>query len=215
MNAMPLRWLGVCLLFAACESDAPAPEPAAPVVQPESPPKQAGPRMAKDEFEPYLPKAKKPLDFSGVDVGDASMENAADSLEGLGKAIVEALNAGDAQALAAVAITEREYKDRFFPITIHHPSGRGLGADIAWAELHGESQGDMQTSLERYGKQSLQFVRFDSKSVDERPKVKLHRRPKVVVEDASGEERTLVMVGSILEHTPSGGFKVLAFRDTP
>jgi len=209
-----------CLVpLAACDSGATEPKPVPAVAEPETPeaPKEqkTGPRLAKDHFQPYVPKAKKPLDFSGVDVGDEPMANAPVSMEALGEAIVEALNAGDSKALAALAVSEREYEDRFFPITIHHESGLGLGAELAWAELHGESQGDMNTALERYGKQKLEFVRFESASVEERPKVKLHRRPKLVVKNEAGEEQTLIMLGSILEHTPSGGCKVLAFRDTP
>lgn len=215
-------WLCLALLLGACESDAPKPAEAASA----SPPAKAkldeeetkkGPPLAKDDprFKPYVPKPKAPLDFSGVDVGDEPMADAAASLDALGTAIVDALNANDADALAKLAVTESEYKARFFPITINHKSGLGLGADLAWAELHGESRGDMNTALERYGTQSLEFVRVEAKETKERPKARLHLRPRVVVKNAKGEEQSLVMLGSILEHTPSGGFKVLAFRDSP
>ena len=216
-------WLCLSLVFTACDSDPPKSEAAAPAVAPEknAVPKEApdskGPPLAKNDprFKPYVPKPKKPLDFSGVDVGDEPMAEAAESLEGLGTAIVEALNAKDSDALTKLAVSESEYKERFFPVTIHHESGLGLGADLAWAELHGESRGDMNTAMERYGGQGLEFVRLDAKETKERPKVRLHVRPKVVVKNAKGEEQSLVMLGSVLEHTPSGGFKVLAFRDSP
>lgn len=213
MNTWASRAVWLVLGLAGCEGEEPAEvEAVSPpaVVEKKSP-------LAKDDprFKPYVPKPKDPLDFSGVDVGDEPMADAAESLDALGNAIVDALNEGDREALAKLAVTEREYKDRFFPVTIHHKSGLGLGAELAWAELHGESKGDMNTALERYGEGDLTFVRFDTKDVAHRPKVNLHRRPKVVVTDASGREQTLVMLGSILEHTPTGGFKVLAFRDTP
>ncbi|MCR9162552.1 MAG: hypothetical protein ACE37F_19055 [Nannocystaceae bacterium] len=203
-------WLCSALALAACDSSLPE----GPAVRPES---KKGPPLAKDDprFQPYVPKPKPAMDFSGVDVGDAAMDGAAESLEALGEAILEALGANDSAALAKLAVTESEYKDRFFPVTVHHRSGLGLGADLAWAELHGESRGDMNTALERYGGQTLEFVRLEAKEITDRPKVRLHLRPKLVVKDASGREQTLVMLGSILEHTPSGGFKVLAFRDTP
>lgn len=184
------------------------PEPAK--VEPKSPP------LAKHDprFKPYVPKPNPAMDFSGVDVGDGAMEASAPSLAALGGSIVSALNGKDVDALRAVAISEREYKDRFFPITVNHPSGFGLGADLAWAELHGESSGDMQTALERFGGQGLAFVRLEVEEVVSRPKARLHRSPTLIVRDASGAEKTLVMLGSVLEHVPSGGFKVLAFRDT-
>lgn len=208
------------LLLAACESEGTPTAEAAPAASPktESPtPEAKVPPLAKDDprFKPYVPKPKKPLDFSGVDVGDEPMAHAADSLDALGEAIVDALNENDADALEKLAVTESEYKQRFFPVTIHHESGLGLGADLAWAELHGESRGDMNTALERYGQQGLKFVRLDAKEIKDRPNTRLHIRPKVVVTDAKGEEQSLVMLGSVLEHTPSGGFKVLAFRDSP
>lgn len=207
-----MAWSSLVSLV-ACEPE-PAESKPAPALA-ESKEQVAGPRLAKDHFQPYVPKPKQPLDFSGVDVGDEPMANAPASLEALGRALVEALNAGDSEALAALAVSEHEYVGRFFPITIHHASGLGLGAELAWAELHGESRGDMNTALERYGKQELEFIRFEAASVEERPKVKLHRSPKLVVKTPAGEEQSLVMLGSILEHTPSGGCKVLAFRDTP
>ncbi len=211
-------WFLVPAALVACEAGAPDPAASSPApAAAKDEPKTKGPPLAKNDprFKPYVPKPKEPLDFSNVDVGDAAMEAASESLDALGKAIVAALNANDADALAKVALTERDYKDRFFPITIHHKSGLGLGAELAWAELHGESKGDMHSALERYGSQGFEFVRFEATGVDERPKVNLHRRPKVVVKTAQGDEQTLVMLGSIIEHTPSSGFKVLAFRDTP
>lgn len=213
-------WLCLSVVVAACDSGASAEADLAKreteAVQPVAP-EVKGPPLAKDDprFKPYVPKPKKPLDFSGVDVGDAPMADAAGSLDALGQSIVAALNENDSDALAKLAITESEYKQRFFPVTIHHESGLGLGADLAWAELHGESRGDMSTALERHAGQSLEFLRLEAKKTEERPKVRLHTRPKVVVKNAAGEEQSLVMLGSVLEHIPSGGFKVLAFRDSP
>ncbi len=201
----------LCLMaasFSCQQKEGSSPEPAK--LEPKGPP------LAKHDprFKPYVPKAKTAMDFSGVDVGDDPMEASEPSLAALGAAIVSALNDKDADALRAVTISEREYKGRFFPITVHHPSGLGLGADLAWAELHGESSGDMQTSLERFGGHGLTFVRLEVEEEVSRPKVNLHRSPTLIVRDASGAEKTLVMLGSVLEHVPSGGFKVLAFRDT-
>lgn len=206
-------WLCSVLAFVGCESaqaEAVQADPEARVERATIPP------LAKDDprFGPYVPKPDEPLDFSGVDVGDEPMADAHPSLDALGQAVVDALNRRDAEALASLAITEREYVDRFFPITIHHRSGLALGADLAWAELHGESSGDMREALERFGGRQLAFVRFDVERLQRRPKATLHLRPTLVVKDASGEEQSVVLIGSILEHVPSAGFKVLAFRDT-
>ncbi len=175
-----------------------------------------GPPLAKNDprFKPYVPKAPASVDYSAFDVGEAPMDGAAESLDALGTALVEALRHEDAESLEALAIDEHEYTERFFPLTVNHPSGLGLGAALAWAELHGESRGDMQTALVRYGGQPLAFVRLEVGASEPRGQVVLHRRPVLVVADEQGDERELVMLGSILEHEPSGGFKVLAYRDT-
>ncbi|MEM6294938.1 MAG: hypothetical protein AAGA54_26945 [Myxococcota bacterium] len=221
---MQRAWIALAaLLVTACDDGAEAEvAPAAPAASKptgdaKAAKKKAGPPLAKDDprfNKPYVPKPKKPLDFSGVDVGDAPMADAAESMDALGQALVEALNAEDGEALAKLALTETEYKERFFPITINHPNALKFGADLSWSELHGESKGDMKTALERYGGQSLTYVRIDVKEVAERPKATLHRRPTLVVKNGEGNEMTLVMLGSILEHAPTGGFKVLAYRDT-
>ncbi len=218
-----VRVVLAALLVTACDgTPEPAPSAASPrasdaKAEAKAPPKNAGPPLAKDDprfNKPYVPKPKKPLDFTGVDVGDAPMADAANSLDALGQALVDGLNAKDHDALAKLAVTEVEYKERFFPITINHPNALKFGPDLSWSELHGESKGDLKTALERYGGQSLTFVRVDVKEVADRPKSKLHRRPTLVVKNADGNEMSLVMVGSVLEHTPTSGFKVLAYRDT-
>ncbi len=218
-------WLAA-LLGSACDSSTtPAREreagpelsPAVERRDPETKSADSGPRRLADDpsIKPYVAKPAEPLDFSEVDVSDAPMDDAADSMSALGRGLVDALNTEDRAALQRLALTESEYKERFFEVLIHHRNALKMGASLAWSELSGESKGDLSTALQRYGGRGYRFVRVDVKQVDERPKVRLHRSPRIVVANTDGEESELVMVGSVVEHIPSGGFKVLAFRDTP
>ena len=165
-------------------------------------------------IRPYDPSRKHKLDFTGVDVGDEPLDGAADSMDALGASLVEALNARDDAALRNRAVHEDEYA-RLYPVLINHRSAAKAGHELAWRTLSIESSGDLQTALREHGGQDLSFVRLEPQGLKQRPKVRIHVNPRVVVQDAEGHEHSLVMLGPVLEHVPSGGFKVLAYRDTP
>lgn len=175
-----------------------------------------GKRLAKNDprFKPYVAKRHEALDFSNVDVGDEPFAEAPTSIEDLGQAIVAALNERSTDGLTKLSITEDEYKARFFPVLVHHRAALKMGAELVWAELRGESSGDVRTAVERYGGQSLSFEEVTANEVLSRPKVRIHKGIRVNVKTAEGEPLSLVMLGSIVEHVPSSTFRVLAFRDT-
>ncbi len=109
-------------------------------------------------------------------------------------------------------VSESEYSERLFEVLIHHRSALKMGAALTWAELAGESNGDLDNAFARYGDRSIRLVRLELGEPLRRPKLDLYRAPKLVVE-FEGEERSLPILGSVIEHTPTGGWKVLAFRD--
>lgn len=170
------------------------------------------PTQAAAVLKPYTPKEAEVLDFEGVDVGDAPLLGAADSSTTLAEAIVHALAKGDRRAVEPLLVSESEYTERLFEALIHHRSALKMGATLTWAELSGESKGDLDNALGRYGGRPMTLVRFELGEPLRRPKLNLYQAPKLVVE-IGGEERTLPILGSVIEHTPSGGWKVLAFRD--
>jgi hypothetical protein len=165
-------------------------------------------------IRPYDPARKKTLDFSSVDVGDAPLADGAHSEHDLGEAMVGALVAEDRESLEALALSQSEYT-RLFPVLIRHPNALTMGPELAWRNLHGESRGDLDTALSRYGGRSMEFVELVPQETLERPKVRILVRPTVRVRDADGQTTELVMLGSVVEHVPSSTWKIVAFRDTP
>ena len=152
--------------------------------------------------------------YDGVDIGDRPLAAGAASVAALGTALVEALNARSEPGLRALVVTEEEYTARLFPVLIRHASAKKMGAGLVWRNLAGESDGDLRTALQRHGGAGYRFVRLEPAEVEARPKVRIHRKPIVVVRDGHGEEHRLVMLGPVIEHVPSGTWKILSFRDT-
>lgn len=165
-------------------------------------------------IRPYDPTRKKTLDFTGVDIGDAPLADGARCERDLGEALVGALAAEDRETLESLALTQSEYT-RLFPVLIRHPNALSMGPELAFRNLHGESRGDLDTALHRYGGRSMEFVEFVPQQTLQRPKARILVRPTVRVRDADGQTTELVMLGSLIEHVPSSTWKIVAFRDTP
>lgn len=199
--------LGLALFWAACGDSGTLAEGHATASQPSRSSSQAAAVL-----KPYAPKEAEVLDFAGVDIGDAPLKGAAESSTTLAEAIVHALAEGDRRAVETVLVSEPEYSERLFEVLIHHRSALKMGAALTWAELSGESNGDLDNALGRYRDQPMTLVRLELGEPLRRPKLDLYQAPKLVVE-IGGEEKTLPILGSVIEHRPSGGWKVLAFRD--
>lgn len=149
-----------------------------------------------------------------ADVGKEPLGGAAESLDALGRSIVEALNTNDREALIAIAVNRQEYETRLFPALATSPNALRTGAGHSWMIMSIESNGDLTSALKDYGGRNWTFVRLEPLVVEPRPGLMLYRNPKVVVRDPQGEEHKLVMLGPVVEHRASGGFKVIAYRDT-
>lgn len=146
-------------------------------------------------------------------VGDAPLAGGLPSLRALGEAVVAGLVARDAEALAALAVSEAEYTGRLFPALASSPAAEAMDRALLW-DLHiRQSRDDLRRALERHGGGELRFVRFEPRRQVRRAGVVFHERPRVVVRDAAGEERSLQLLASVIEHELSQTFKLLGFRD--
>jgi len=110
--------------------------------------------------------------------------------------------------MESLALTEEEFKTQAYP---EMPAYGKIPAEFAWQQLHQRSEADLSTVLARLGGRA-----FDLESVTFRGNTAystfvVHRRPMVKVRDRStGEEKTLALFGSILEHR--GRFKLFSFN---
>jgi hypothetical protein len=204
-TTMLIRRPLVLALLAACDVGGQAESPRAAV--------PTAHEDGRGGIRPYDPSRTPTLTFEGVDIGDEPLHAGAQSEADLGAALVAGLAARDAAALTALALDVEEHA-RLYPVLIHHPNAAKAGPAFAWSTLQRESRGDLHTAVERYGGRALEFVRFAPREVLERPKVRILVRPTVVVRTEAGLEEELVVLGSILEHVPSGTWKIIAFRDT-
>lgn len=146
-------------------------------------------------------------------VGQEPLAGGLASLDALGAAIVAGLNAGDADALTALAVGADEYTGRLFPAIATHPAAEAMGRDLLWDMHARQSRDDMLRAIELYGRQDLRFVRLEPRGVADRAGVRFHDRPRLIVADAQGRERSLQVLASVIEHEPSHTFKLLGYRD--
>ena len=165
--------------------------------------------LAAEEF------TAKELAEAAAAVGDEPLASAQPSLPALGQSVVQALGSTDKAALAGLLITKDDYFDRLWRALANHPSALRMGPRLLWVTLDGESRGDLQGALMRYGGRDFEFV--DIRPIDriERPGgVVLHIDPVIEVKDAAGKTETLEVLGPVVEHAKTKTFKLLSFRDS-
>lgn len=142
------------------------------------------------------------------DVGDDPLHNGADSLEGLGKSLVDALNAKDGRTLLLLSTNELEYRTRLFGAL--HPETKG-GPKAAWAKLNGQNTQGMKTALTEHGSKGYVFVSLESTTKETHGGLIVHASPTLKVNDGDGKEMELKLLESVIEHPASGTFEILTF----
>lgn len=146
-------------------------------------------------------------------VGPDPLVGGYESIDALGRAVVDALSTGDRVAAWAIVVDVHEWKTRLFPALVNHPSALKLGPDLAWSNMAGESEGDMKRALDRFGGKPWRYVRIDVPETKDRGELQTHLRPTLVVADEGDEEHSLPILGPIVEHRATGTFKLLSYRD--
>lgn len=163
--------------------------------------------------DPTSAQGAAPADPQAAVVGDEPLAGGVASLDELGHAVVAALNARDAEALVALAVDEAEYTGRLFPAIVTHPGAESMGKGVLWDMHAHQSRDDMLRALDLHGGANLSFVRFEPRRTVRRAGVVFHQRPRLVVRDEHGGERTLQILASLVEHESTQTFKLLGFRD--
>lgn len=134
------------------------------------------------------------------------------SLDAVGRAVVEGLNKGDAQGLTQLLLAEADFTGRLFEALSNHPNARQMGPALIFTMQRAQSEDELTRAIEQFGGRGLRFVALEPGSVEVAEGATLHRRPRLQVEDARGERLSLELLGTIVEHTPSHTFKLLAYR---
>ena len=115
-------------------------------------------RDGASEPPPAVTKgAEDESEAAGRGVGDAPLQNGRPSLEAIGQAIVEGLNASDEAALRSVLVDAGDFKGRLFAALSNHPSAAQMGPDLVWELQQREGADELARALRRHGGQRLRF----------------------------------------------------------
>lgn len=148
---------------------------------------------------------------SGVE-DPAPLQGGLPSLDALGQAVVDGLNAREAAALTGLLLSEADFKGRLFTSLANHPSAVQMGPNLVWDMQRREGADELARALERFGGQDLRYVGLVPERVEDGPGVRFHRRVTLIVDDRSGKRQRLQILGSVVEHLASGSFKLITYR---
>jgi len=142
----------------------------------------------------------------------APLQGGLTSLDAVGQAVVAALNARDAAGLADLLVSEADFKGRLFASLANHPNAIKMGPDLLWDMQRRQAADELDRALAQFGGQELRYVGLEPGQVEDGPVVRFHRRLALIVDDQRGERQRLQILGSVVEHLPSGSFKLITYR---
>lgn len=141
----------------------------------------------------------------------APLRGGVDDLDELGRAVVAGLNARDAAALDALLVDEADFKGRLFTALSRHPNAQQMGPELLWDMQRRQGADELARAIELHGGQALRYLGLEAGRIERRGDIRLHRRPTLLVE-VGGAPQRLQLLGSIVEHVPSGSFKLVTYR---
>ena len=145
-------------------------------------------------------------------IGDEPLANGKPSLAALGEAVVAALDANDADALWALAVSEPEYT-RLFGALVSHPNMLRFGPSMAWQNQLEDNRDGLRHALDRHGGKGYALVSLEPTRTEERRGLLIYREPKLTVKDPTGATLELDVIGVAVEHVATKTFLVLTFAD--
>ena len=132
------------------------------------------------------------------------------SKEAAARAVADALHARDSERLAALAISELEFRKHVWP---RLPASRpevGMPVDYVWADTSAKSRGYLGQLLAQHGGRrfTVDAVRVRGESTDYGA-FRIHAKTALDVRDETGQAREVRLFGSLIE-TPAG-WKVFSY----
>jgi hypothetical protein len=136
--------------------------------------------------------------------------HARDSAPALARAVLEAVESSDVDALRNLALGEQDFREHVWPELPAARAERKLPFSYVWGDLHQKSETMLRQMLAAHGGRhyelhDIQFLAgttpYDSYVV--------HRESELLVRDGMGKERRLRLFGSVLEK--DGRFKIFSY----
>jgi len=140
------------------------------------------------------------------------------SLTSLGETVIAGLVAEDVETLEALLVDPADFKGRLFAALSNHASAAQMGPELIWDMQRREGADELRRALRAYRGRSLRLLSVEVDAEERRAGIILHRRPSLrVLDEESGREETLHILGSVIEHPVSGTFVLLTYRvrDSP
>lgn len=139
-----------------------------------------------------------------------TLANTFASPEEVARAVVSGLTARDVDRLAALALTEDEFRWLVWPKLPTSRPGRNIPWDYAWNDLRTKSVMQLQARVHEWEDRGYTLVRIDFKGETTDYETFVVRRDSVVtLRDRDGRESQGRLFGSIIEQR--GRFKVFSY----
>ena len=141
----------------------------------------------------------RPAETTG-DAPPPPLSRTFESPERLAEAVLAALAADDGQALAALPLSETEFRTVVWPELPSSRPERGLPFEYVWGDLHQKSGNALRRLVARAAGDAYDFVAigFDGESTPYET-FTVHRDSRVTVRGADGAEREMRLFGSVLQ----------------
>jgi hypothetical protein len=140
----------------------------------------------------------------------APLEHTFSSPADLARAVLAGIASHDRPALEALALSEREFRERVWPELPASRPERNLPLEYVWGDLRQKSQGHLRQTLAQHGgrRYSLLSIEFVGETTSY-PTFEVSRKAEIRVRDDAGREHALRLFGSMLR---SGSeYKVFSF----
>ncbi len=139
------------------------------------------------------------------------LENGQPSMRALAELALQAIEARDLVALNSLRVTEREYKEIFFPEFPEAQPGHNLSPDFQWFHLNMKSLKGLEDAIDEHGGQPLELMDVVvTQGTQEYKSFKAHKKVELKVRSTSdGQESQIRVFGSVVER--NGQFKIFSF----
>ncbi|RPI56918.1 MAG: hypothetical protein EHM55_03655 [Acidobacteria bacterium] len=129
-----------------------------------------------------------------------ALPNSLDSPEALARAVLQAVERQDVDALSRLALNEQEFREQVWPDLPASRPERNLPFSYVWGDLRQKSETQLKQMLAEYGGKKFELVsiRFRGDATTY-ASYRVHRESELMVKDPEGRERQVRLFGSVLE----------------
>ena len=140
----------------------------------------------------------------------APLSNTFESSDALARAVLNALERKDLDALRALPLSEAEYRDHVWPeLPVSRPE-RNVPFDYSWGQMKQRSDGSLQQTFARYAGKRLELVRtrFSGETTGY-ASFRVMRENEIIARDDSGKDLILRLYGSAM--LKDGRYKIFSY----